>query len=86
MHALSPRSKKLIATVGLLLWLPLYASLAMRVGVAVLQNAGPVLTLLYYTFAGTAWIVPVGLLLPWMHREPDRLEVERGHGGTDRQK
>ena len=72
MRALSPRTKKLIATIALLLWLPLYALAAMRVGVAVLPEAGSVLTLVYYAVAGMAWILPVGLLLPWMHREPER--------------
>jgi len=86
MHALSSRIKKLIATIGLLLWLPFYALAAMHVGLAVLPDAGPLLTLLYYAIAGTAWIVPVGLLLPWMHREPKRFEVEQVHGRTNRQK
>jgi hypothetical protein len=72
MRALSPRIKKLIATIALVVWLPLYALAAMRVGVAVLPEAGPLLTLIYYAVAGTAWIVPVGLMLPWMHREPVR--------------
>ncbi|HXJ02153.1 MAG TPA: DUF2842 domain-containing protein [Micropepsaceae bacterium] len=72
MAALSPRTKKLIGTIAILVWLAVYALIAMRVGVAILPNAGPVLTFLYYAIAGTAWIVPVGLMLPWMHREPRR--------------
>jgi hypothetical protein len=38
----------------------------------VLPEAGPFLTLVYYALAGTVWILPVGLMLPWMHREPER--------------
>ena len=72
MRALSPRTKKLIATIALLLWLPLYALAAMRVAVAFLPEANPFLTLVYYTVAGMGWILPVGLMLPWMHREPAR--------------
>jgi len=72
MRALSTRSKKLIATVAILIWLPVYSLLAMRLGVAVLPQAGALVTLLYYALAGTAWIIPVGLMLPWMHREPQR--------------
>jgi hypothetical protein len=72
MSALSPRTKKLIATLALIVWLPIYALIAMRIGVAVLPDAGAFLTLLYYGVAGTAWIIPVGLLLPWMHRESHR--------------
>jgi hypothetical protein len=72
MHTLSPRTKKLIGAIALIVWLPLYALIAMRVGMALLPEASPLVTLLYYAVAGTAWIVPVGLMLPWMHREPDR--------------
>jgi uncharacterized protein DUF2842 len=86
MHALSPHRKKLIGTIGLLLWLPAYALLALRIGIAVLPNAASAVMLLYYAIAGTAWIIPVGLLLPWMHREPVPFEVERAHGGTASQK
>jgi len=71
MRALSPRTKKLIGTIAIIVWLPVYALVAMRVGVAVLPEAGRLLTLLYYAVTGTAWIVPVGLMLPWMHREPE---------------
>ena len=72
--ALSPRTKKLIGTIATLLWLAVYALIAMRVGVAVLPNAGPLLTFLYYAITGTAWIVPVGLMLPWMHRDKRRVK------------
>ena len=71
MRALEPRSKKLIGTIAILVWLPIYALLAMRTGIAVLPRANGLLTLLYYACAGTLWIVPVGLMLPWMHRQPE---------------
>ena len=70
MPALAPRTKKLIGVLFILIWLPVYALLAMRVGVAVLPRAGSLVSLLYYAIAGTIWIVPIGLLLPWMHRQP----------------
>ena len=69
---LKPRAKKLLGTLGILLWIVLYALFAMRVALAILPGAGPVATFLYYAIAGTAWIIPVGLTLPWMHREPRR--------------
>jgi hypothetical protein len=72
MRARSPRTKKLIATIAILIWLPVYSLLAMRVGVALLPNAGALVTLLYYALAGTAWIIPVGLMLPWMHHDAQR--------------
>jgi len=33
----------------------------------VLPEAGSFLTFAYYALAGTVWILPDGLMLPWMH-------------------
>jgi len=60
----------LIGTIVILIWLPVYAAVAMRIGVAVLPKANSLVTLLYYAIAGTAWIIPIGLMLPWMSRAP----------------
>ncbi len=65
----SPHVKKLIGTVATLLWLVVYAFIAMGIGVRVLPHAPWFVTLAYYVLAGTLWIIPVGLLLPWMYRE-----------------
>lgn len=70
--ALPVRAKKLIGAGVILLWLPIYALFAMAVGIRVLPHAGAVGQLAYYLIAGMAWIVPVGLMLPWMSREPAR--------------
>ena len=65
-----PRVKKLIGTILTLIWLPVYALLAMGVGVRILPHAHWLIVLLFYSVAGTLWIIPVGLMLPWMYREP----------------
>jgi hypothetical protein len=70
MLSLTPHTKKLIVTIVILLWVPVYALLAMRVGISVLPGANPWVELLYYAVVGTAWIFPIGLMLPWMNREP----------------
>ena len=70
MRALTPSTKKLIGTIVILIWVPIYALLAMRIAVSVLPGANPVVELLYYAIAGTAWIIPIGFLIPWMSREP----------------
>jgi hypothetical protein len=70
MRALTPTTKKLIGTIVILVWVPLYALLAMRIAVSVLPGANPFVELLYYAVAGTAWILPIGLMIPWMSREP----------------
>jgi hypothetical protein len=70
MRSLTPSTKKLIGTIVILLWVPLYALLAMRIGISILPGANPLVELLYYAIAGTAWIIPIGLMLPWMSRDP----------------
>jgi hypothetical protein len=70
MRPLTPRIKKLIGTLFTLVWLVVYVLIAMGVGVRVLPHAHGLVMFLYYAFAGTLWIVPVGLMLPWMYREP----------------
>lgn len=67
---MSVRFKKLIGTILTLIWIPVYALIAMGVGVRLLPHAAWYVALAYYALAGTLWIVPVGLLLPWMYREP----------------
>ena len=67
---LSPRVKKLIATlVIILVWLPLYALVVMGLATHVLPYAAWYESLLFYALAGTLWALPIGLALPWMHRE-----------------
>ena len=67
---MTPRSKKLIGVIAILVWLVFYALLVMRLAVSILPGAGGLVQFLFYCIAGLAWIIPIGLLLPWMHREP----------------
>jgi hypothetical protein len=70
---MSPRTKKFIGTIVMLIWIPVYALAAMGVGVHVLPHAAWYVSLAYYALAGTLWIIPIGLMLPWMHSEqPNR--------------
>jgi hypothetical protein len=74
--ALKARTKKLIGAVVMLIWLPVYALLAMAVGIRVLPHAGTVAQFVYYAIAGMAWIIPIGLMLPWMSRAPVQEEEQ----------
>jgi hypothetical protein len=67
---MTPRAKKLIGTIIMLLWLPLYAFIAMGVAAHLLPHANWYVAFFYYAVAGTLWAVPIGLLFPWMYREP----------------
>jgi hypothetical protein len=68
---MTPHTKKLIATlVTLLVWLPAYTIFIVGLSWRVLPGAPWYLELLFYALAGTLWIIPIGLALPWMYREP----------------
>jgi Protein of unknown function (DUF2842) len=70
MAAVSSRIKKLIATLLIILvWLPVYALFVMGLAVHVLPEAAWYVSLCFYALAGTLWILPIGLALPWMYRE-----------------
>ncbi len=68
--AMSPRLKKLIGAIVMLVWIAVYSLVAMGIGAHVLPHAYWAVALLYYALAGTLWIIPIGLMFPWMHREP----------------
>ncbi len=67
---MSPKLKKFIGTFVMLAWIAFYISLASGIAVIVLPHAHWFVALLYYALAGTLWIVPIGLMIPWMNREP----------------
>ncbi|HEX3652708.1 MAG TPA: DUF2842 domain-containing protein [Rhizomicrobium sp.] len=75
--ALRPRTKKLIGAMVIVLWLPIYALLAMALAVRILPHAHVVVQFLYYAIVGMAWILPIGFMLPWMSRdEPPRVQAK----------
>jgi uncharacterized protein DUF2842 len=82
---MTPHAKKLIATVVLLAWIPVYAFIAMGIGVRVLPHAAWYGSLAYYMLAGTLWIIPIGLMMPWMNREPKKNSPAARMRGPDYQ-
>jgi hypothetical protein len=66
------RTKTLIAAIVIVFfWLPGYSLFVAGLARHVLPHAAWYLATLFYALAGTLWIVPIGLSLPWMYREPD---------------
>jgi len=64
------RTKTLIAAILIIfLWLPVYAVFIAGLQWRVLPGAAWYVSLLFYALAGTLWIVPIGLALPWMYRD-----------------
>lgn len=65
---MSRRTRKLIGTVAILLFVIAYALMVMALAQPVLKEAGPGTQLLFYALAGLAWIVPIMPLIAWMER------------------
>lgn len=64
------RTRKLIGTVALLLFVAIYALAAASIGAGPIAQASPLAQLSYFLVAGLAWVLPAGLLIRWMQR-PD---------------
>jgi hypothetical protein len=64
------RTRRAIASVGIVVFLAFYVWLAIFVGERVPDH--PLATLLYYAVAGTAWGLPLLPLLSWAEGKPIR--------------
>jgi len=65
------RTRKLIGTIVLLVFLAVYALLAMAVAIVLqVKTSSKLVELAYYAVAGLAWVLPAGLIISWMGR-PD---------------
>lgn len=65
------RTRKLVGTLLLLVFLVLYALMAMLAAVVLQVRDSWIIELAYYAIAGLAWVIPAGLLIRWM-AQPDR--------------
>ncbi|MGA8689508.1 MAG: DUF2842 domain-containing protein [Methyloceanibacter sp.] len=64
------RTRKLVGTIVLLVFLLAYALAAASIGAGRIASASPLAKLAYFLVAGLAWVLPAGLLIRWMQR-PD---------------
>jgi hypothetical protein len=64
------RTRKLVGTIILLVFITVYCLLAMALAVSVLPNASAAGQLVFYAVAGLLWVIPAGLLVSWMGK-PD---------------
>jgi hypothetical protein len=67
---MSVRTRKLIGTVVLLLFLMLYAWVVVAISVGQITEAPGYAQFAYFLVAGLLWVIPAGLLIRWMQR-PD---------------
>lgn len=60
------RTRKLVGTLVILVFLIVYALLAMVAAIILQVNASKLTELLYYVIAGLAWVLPAGWLISWI--------------------
>jgi hypothetical protein len=66
------RTRKLLGTIALLIFIMVYVLLAMSVAVVLqVRGVGPLGELAYYTIAGLIWVLPAGLIVQWMAKDPE---------------
>jgi hypothetical protein len=68
------RTRKFIGAITMLVYVSLYALIAMAIAQGRLQEANKFWQGLYYLVAGMGWILPIMPLIRWMER-PDHNET-----------
>jgi hypothetical protein len=68
------RTRKFIGTVLLVLFMVVYALIAMALGASQIVGGPYILQVIYFLLAGLVWIIPAGILIRWMAR-PDQTET-----------
>ncbi|MEJ0013036.1 MAG: DUF2842 domain-containing protein [Bauldia sp.] len=66
--ALPKKPRRILGTALLLIFIPAYALLAVRIAVAHVPEDAILLQTIYFAIAGLVWIVPAGLIIRWMLR------------------
>lgn len=69
---MTQRQRKLAGTVVLLLFLTVYALLAMVAAIVLQVNGSKLVELVYYVVAGLLWVVPAAFIIKWMERPDSR--------------
>jgi uncharacterized protein DUF2842 len=64
------RTRKLVGTVLLLIFLAIYVAAAVTIGATHIVAAPAWVEFAYFLAAGLLWVIPAGLLIRWMQR-PD---------------
>lgn len=79
------RTRKLIGTIVLLIFIAFYALAVMAVAIVLQVNASKWVELAFYIIGGLAWVVPAALLVRWMVR-PDEPPGEAEPGANLRRR
>ena len=65
-----PPLKRLFGTFLLVVFIMVYAFVAMVIGDITLQQSSTLVRISYFAIAGLIWIIPAGAIITWMHKEP----------------
>lgn len=69
---MTPSTRKLLATIFLLVFLVIYVFAAMMVAIVLQVNGSKVTELVYYIVAGTLWVPVAAWIISWMYKtKPD---------------
>ena len=68
---MSPRLRKLLGSLALLLFLVFYAGLVATLASSERFFQHPLVEFLFYAIAGLAWVAPAAALIWWMEQDGD---------------
>jgi hypothetical protein len=69
---MTPRTRKLVGAIALLVFIAAYALLAMGAAIILQVNASRAAELTYYVIAGLLWVLPAGVIITWMLKCSDK--------------
>lgn len=73
---MTSRTRKLIGAIILLVFLAIYALLALAVAIVLQVNTtSKFVELAYYVVAGLLWVIPAAFIVSWMSRPDDDLKA-----------
>ncbi len=66
---MTPRTRKLVGTIALIVMITVYAFAALAVAVVLqVSNINKAGELAFYVIAGLLWVLPAGILIMWMQK------------------
>jgi hypothetical protein len=68
--AMRQRTRKLIGTAFLVVFVPCYALVAMTIAAARLPGTSGLTQTLFFAIGGLIWVIPAGAVIYWMQRTP----------------
>jgi len=71
------RTRKLIGTAFLAVFVPFYGLVAMTVAAARLPGTSVLTQTIFFAVVGLAWVIPAGAVVYWMQRPPRAPEGQR---------